>query len=105
MVMLNAISWLDYEKKGKIGVSKHLGDFNKLLRKEGLDSNISNLVSGLSVYCCNSYDASEAKGIKRCVAEGGSLLIAGQAWNWSKKNPGKNYCPDHHFFYHKDFFH
>uniref|UniRef100_A0A8C5PEC3 Peptidase M60 domain-containing protein n=2 Tax=Leptobrachium leishanense TaxID=445787 RepID=A0A8C5PEC3_9ANUR len=89
-VMLNAISWLDYGKKGKIGVNKTLGDFNKLLRKEGLDSNVSNLVSGLSVYCCNSYDASEAEGIKRFVAEGGSLLIAGQAWNWSYKNPDKN---------------
>ncbi|XP_072258092.1 TRPM8 channel-associated factor 2 [Pyxicephalus adspersus] len=84
--ILNAISWLDNGKNGKIGV-KQLGNLLSVLQKEGLPCVASDLIPNLSVYCCNSYSDAEAEKIQQFVAEGGGLLIAGHAWYWSYSNP------------------
>ncbi|XP_073435427.1 TRPM8 channel-associated factor homolog [Dendrobates tinctorius] len=84
---INTISWLDMGRKGKIGVNKELGALANILEKEGLPCVLSELVPGLSVYCCTSYSDMEAEKIQQFVAEGGSLLIAGQSWSWSYSNP------------------
>ncbi|KAG9489718.1 hypothetical protein GDO78_005581 [Eleutherodactylus coqui] len=85
--MLNAISWLDMGRKGKIGVVKQLAGFANTLQTEGFQSVVSNLVPELSVYCCTSYSDAEAEKIQQFVAEGGGLLIAGHAWYWSYSHP------------------
>ncbi|XP_075713741.1 TRPM8 channel-associated factor homolog [Rhinoderma darwinii] len=80
---INAISWLDMGKKGKIGVSNKLKELANVLQNEGLTCEVSDLVQGLSVYCCTSYSDTEGENIQQFVAEGGGLLIAGQSWYWS----------------------
>ncbi|KAM4035794.1 TRPM8 channel-associated factor homolog isoform 2-T2 [Anomaloglossus baeobatrachus] len=85
--IINTISWLDKGRKGKIGVNKELGSLAHLLQKEGLPCVVSDLVPGLSVYCCTSYSDGEAEKIQEFVAEGGSLLIGGHSWYWSYSNP------------------
>ncbi|KAM4035791.1 TRPM8 channel-associated factor homolog [Anomaloglossus baeobatrachus] len=85
--LLNAISWLDKGRQGKIGVIKTLANFTNVLKAEGLQCMESNLASDLSVYCCTSYSDAEAAKIQQFVAEGGGLLIGGHAWYWSYSNP------------------
>ncbi|XP_077120392.1 TRPM8 channel-associated factor homolog [Ranitomeya variabilis] len=84
---LNAISWLDKGRQGKIGAVKKLANFAKVLQAEGLQCVVSNLAPELSVYCCTSSSDAEAEKIQQFVAEGGGLLIAGHAWYWSYSNP------------------
>ncbi|XP_068131982.1 TRPM8 channel-associated factor 2 [Hyperolius riggenbachi] len=83
--ILNAVSWLDMGRKGKIGGK--MGNVISMLQKEGLSCAVSDLTPGLSVYCCTSYSDAEAAKIHQFVAEGGGLLIAGHAWYWSYSNP------------------
>ncbi|XP_073435428.1 TRPM8 channel-associated factor homolog [Dendrobates tinctorius] len=84
---INTVSWLDMGRKGKIGVNKELKTLANILRKEGLPCVVSDLVPGLSVYCCSAYSDGEAEKIQQFVAEGGSLFIGGQSWSWSYSNP------------------
>lgn len=84
---INTIAWLDMGRKGKIGVNKELKDLPQIFQNEGLSCVVSDLVPGLSVYCCTSYSETEAEKIQQFVAEGGSLLIAGHSWYWSYSNP------------------
>ncbi|KAM8973516.1 TRPM8 channel-associated factor 2 [Pelodytes ibericus] len=79
----NAISWLNRKKEGIIGINQKLGKLTELLKKENINCKTTNLVPGLSVYCCDSYCDKEASNIQQFVAEGGGLLIAGHAWYWS----------------------
>ncbi|XP_075129917.1 TRPM8 channel-associated factor homolog [Leptodactylus fuscus] len=84
---INAVSWLSMGKTGKIGVNKELEDLAWILQNEGLPCVVSDLVPGLSIYCCTSYNDEEKEKIQQFVAEGGGLLIAGHAWYWSYSNP------------------
>ncbi|XP_056428950.1 TRPM8 channel-associated factor homolog isoform X2 [Hyla sarda] len=83
----NAISWLDMGRKGKIGVNKEIKNLAHMLQNEGLPCIVSDLVPGLSVYCCPSWNDGETEKIQQFVAEGGGLLIGGQSWYWSYSNP------------------
>ncbi|KAE8605978.1 hypothetical protein XENTR_v10010549 [Xenopus tropicalis] len=87
-LILNAISWLDIGHQRRIAVHDNLRNFAKVLQKENIPCiKVSGIVPKLSVYCCDSYRDTEAKGIHQFVAEGGGLLIAGHAWWWSYQNP------------------
>ncbi|XP_068131981.1 TRPM8 channel-associated factor homolog [Hyperolius riggenbachi] len=85
--ILNVISWLDRDGKKNIGVNKSLRDFYQVLRNQQVPCIISNLDPNLSVYCCTSYSDAEMKELLQFVAEGGGLIMAGQAWYFSYFNP------------------
>ncbi|XP_048680075.2 LOW QUALITY PROTEIN: TRPM8 channel-associated factor 2-like [Caretta caretta] len=88
--ILNAIHWLGAEKKGRIGINPNLKNLHDLLTQRQVVCEISELTDNLSIYCCQSYSDNEAKKIHEFVAEGGGLLIGGQAWWWASQNEGRN---------------
>ncbi|XP_039599748.1 TRPM8 channel-associated factor homolog [Polypterus senegalus] len=90
--MLNAMRWLGATPNGKIGVENYLSSFYKLLKEEQFNCELSDTINDVSVYCCTSYEADE---VLQFVAEGGGLLIAGQCWNWAKKNPDLSELTDY----------
>ncbi|XP_078515288.1 TRPM8 channel-associated factor homolog [Lissotriton helveticus] len=93
--LLNAVSWLDAGRKGKIGMVSDLSGFHEILKANNVASEYSDLIPSLSVYCCKSYSDSEAQKIQEFVAEGGGLLIGGHAWWWAIQNPGQNAVADY----------
>ncbi|XP_074926797.1 TRPM8 channel-associated factor 2-like [Chelonoidis abingdonii] len=88
--ILNAIHWLGAEKRGKTGINPNLKNLHDLLTQRQMVCEISELTDNLSIYCCQSYSDNEAKKIHEFVAEGGGLLIGGQAWWWASENEGQN---------------
>ncbi|XP_078514937.1 TRPM8 channel-associated factor homolog [Lissotriton helveticus] len=93
--LLNAVSWLDAGRKGKIGMVSGLKGLLDLLNENKLPSEISDLIPSLSVYCCQSYSDCEAQKIHEFVAEGGGLLIGGHAWWWARQHPGQYAAADY----------
>ncbi|NXW67955.1 TCAF2 factor, partial [Hirundo rustica] len=87
--LLNAVSWLDAGRKGLVGVDPSLKKLCSLLSQAGVKSQVSQLAGDISVYCCTSYGDREAERIHAFVAEGGGLLVGGQAWYWASQNCGK----------------
>ncbi|XP_008050580.1 TRPM8 channel-associated factor 2 isoform X2 [Carlito syrichta] len=93
--LLNAVRWLARGQTGKIGVNTSLKNLCPLLSKGGLEcSLVSHLTSDSCVYCCVAYSDKEAKQLHEFVAEGGGLLIGGQAWWWASQNPGRSTLAD-----------
>ncbi|XP_059568046.1 TRPM8 channel-associated factor 2 isoform X2 [Myotis daubentonii] len=87
--LLNAVRWLSRGQTGKVGVNTSLENLCALLSKHGLECSLEpHLTNGLAVYCCKAYSDSQAKQLQEFVAEGGGLLIGGQAWWWASQNPG-----------------
>lgn len=87
--LLNAVRWLSRGQTGKVGVNTSLENLCALLSEHGLECSLEpHLTSGLAVYCCKAYSDSQAKQLQEFVAEGGGLLIGGQAWWWASQNPG-----------------
>ncbi|XP_044534921.1 TRPM8 channel-associated factor 2-like [Gracilinanus agilis] len=94
--LCNAIRWLAGGQTGRIGINPNLKNLSSLVAESGLECSIeSHLTTGLSVYCCTAYGDQEAKKIHEFVAEGGGLLIGGQAWWWASQNPGKPAVADY----------
>ncbi|KAG6926358.1 TRPM8 channel-associated factor 2-like [Chelydra serpentina] len=87
--LLNAVHWLDAGRQGLVGVAAHLKGLCSLLSQEGRKYRVSSLTSDMSVYCCPSHSDQEAEKIQAFVAEGGGLLIGGQAWYWASQNQGR----------------
>ncbi|KFP99795.1 Protein FAM115C, partial [Leptosomus discolor] len=87
--LLNAVRWLDAGRKGLVGVDASLKKLCSLLPQEEVKSQVSQLTGDISVYCCSSYGNREAERVHAFVAEGGGLLIGGQAWYWASQNRGK----------------
>ncbi|XP_036616472.1 TRPM8 channel-associated factor 2-like [Trichosurus vulpecula] len=93
--LIKAIRWLKGDQKGRIGVTPKCEHLFHRLTNNGLNCSLeSKLTPDMSVYCCTAYDDSEAKQILEFVAEGGGLLIGGQAWAWSHQNPTKSVLTD-----------
>ncbi|KAM6201276.1 TRPM8 channel-associated factor 2-like [Rhynchocyon petersi] len=87
--LLNAVRWLSREQPGKVGVHTRLKKLCTLLSARGVVCSLESQVSReLRVYCCTAYSAQEARELQEFVAEGGGLLIGGQAWWWASQNPG-----------------
>ncbi|XP_076152847.1 TRPM8 channel-associated factor homolog [Alosa pseudoharengus] len=87
--LINAVLWLDKGRKGLVGVSPKLRGATNLLSRSGLQCQVtdfSDRSDDLSVYVCTSYSDDHCNEIQRFVAEGGGLLIGGQAWYWSTTN-------------------
>ncbi|XP_034877193.1 TRPM8 channel-associated factor 2-like isoform X2 [Mirounga leonina] len=89
--LLNAVRWLARGQMGKLGVNTHLKNLCALLSERGLECSLQpHLTHDLRVYCCVAYSDQEAKQLQEFVAEGGGLLIGGQAWWWASQNPGRS---------------
>ncbi|XP_032955169.1 TRPM8 channel-associated factor 2 isoform X2 [Rhinolophus ferrumequinum] len=89
--LLNAVRWLARGQMDKIGVNPSLKNLHVLLSEHGLQcSLVPHLKDSLGVYCCVAYSDKEAKQLQEFVAEGGGLLIGGQAWWWASQNPGRS---------------
>ncbi|XP_077004643.1 TRPM8 channel-associated factor 2-like isoform X2 [Tamandua tetradactyla] len=87
--LLNAVHWLGRGQSGKVGVNTLLKHLCLLLSEHGLECSLEpHLTSDMCVYCCGAYSDKEAKELREFVAEGGGLLIGGQAWWWASQNPG-----------------
>ncbi|NWU89281.1 TCAF2 factor, partial [Upupa epops] len=87
--LFNAVRWLDAGRKGLVGVDASLKKLCSLLSQEGVKSQVSQLTDNISVYCCSTYSDKEAEKIHAFVAEGGGLLVGGQAWYWASQNRDK----------------
>ncbi|NXP14404.1 TCAF2 factor, partial [Thinocorus orbignyianus] len=85
----NAVRWLDAGRKGLVGVDASVKKLCSLLSQEEVKSQVSQLTDDMSVYCCSSYGSREAERVHAFVAEGGGLLVGGQAWYWASKHCGK----------------
>ncbi|CAI9597564.1 unnamed protein product, partial [Staurois parvus] len=93
-LVLNLISWLDAGRSGKIGIQWSLREMKGFL-EGGFEIQQSEFNKSFSVYCCTSYTDKDAEDMLEFVAEGGGLLIAGQAWYWASVNPGKDVLIDY----------
>uniref|UniRef100_A0A452RGR7 TRPM SLOG domain-containing protein n=1 Tax=Ursus americanus TaxID=9643 RepID=A0A452RGR7_URSAM len=81
--LLNAVRWLAKGQTGKFGVNTGLKNLCALLSEHGLECSLQpHLTPDVRVYCCGAYSDKEAKQLQEFVAEGGGLLIGGQAWWW-----------------------
>uniref|UniRef100_A0A4X2M948 Peptidase M60 domain-containing protein n=1 Tax=Vombatus ursinus TaxID=29139 RepID=A0A4X2M948_VOMUR len=91
LFLINAVRWLKGDQTGRIGVTPECENLFHKLIDNGMNCSLeSNLTADMSVYCCIAYNDSKAKQILEFVAEGGGLLIGGQAWAWSQQNPTKS---------------
>ncbi|EFB18091.1 hypothetical protein PANDA_013533, partial [Ailuropoda melanoleuca] len=89
--LLNAVRWLAKGQTGKFGVNTGLKNLCALLSEHGLECSLQpHLTPDVRVYCCGAYSDKEAKQLQEFVAEGGGLLIGGQAWWWASQNPGRS---------------
>ncbi|XP_046524774.1 TRPM8 channel-associated factor 2-like isoform X2 [Equus quagga] len=89
--LLNAVRWLARGQTGKVGVNTRLKNLCALLSEHGLKCSLEpHLTGDLCVYCSVAYSDKEAKQLQEFVAEGGGLLIGGQAWWWASQNPGRS---------------
>lgn len=86
--LLNAVSWLDAGRKGLVAVDPSLKKLCGLLSQTKVKWRLSQLAGDTSVYCCTSYGDRDAERIHAFVAEGGGLLVGGQAWYWASQNCG-----------------
>uniref|UniRef100_H3DA20 Si:ch211-210b2.2 n=1 Tax=Tetraodon nigroviridis TaxID=99883 RepID=H3DA20_TETNG len=77
----NAIRWLDQGRNGVVGVERRNAVPN--LSKSGFTCENTSFRKDLSVYMGVAYSDSYAKEMQDFVAEGGGLVIGGQAWYWS----------------------
>ncbi|XP_043821121.1 TRPM8 channel-associated factor 2-like isoform X1 [Dromiciops gliroides] len=94
--LCNAVTWLAGGQTGRIGVNPNLKNLCSLVSDTGLKCSLeSHLATDLSVYCCSAYNDQEARKLHEFVAEGGGLLIGGQAWWWASQNPGKPAVADY----------
>ncbi|NXI00520.1 TCAF2 factor, partial [Pachycephala philippinensis] len=87
--LLNAVSWLDAGRKGLVGVDPRLEKLCGLLSQAEVKLQVSQLAGDISVYCCSSYSDRDAERIHAFVAEGGGLLMGGQAWYWASQHSGQ----------------
>uniref|UniRef100_A0A6I8N2Q0 Peptidase M60 domain-containing protein n=1 Tax=Ornithorhynchus anatinus TaxID=9258 RepID=A0A6I8N2Q0_ORNAN len=89
-LLVNAVRWLDDGRGGRVGITSGLEGLCPLLAPSGLACGPGQLDEGLSVFVCKAYSDEEASEIREFVAEGGGLLIGGQAWWWASQNPGQD---------------
>nr|XP_046244501.1 TRPM8 channel-associated factor homolog [Scatophagus argus] len=83
----NAIDWLDQDRKGVIGL---MPTFN--LCRPGLTcEKTKKFRKDLSVFVCSAHINYDVEEIQDFVAEGGGLLISGQAGRWSYRHPWQDF--------------
>ncbi|XP_013870430.1 TRPM8 channel-associated factor homolog [Austrofundulus limnaeus] len=86
----NAFQWLDQGRKGVIG----FGECTKMLPDFEFRSEKTTFKQDLSVYVCTIWNEEDPEKIQNFVAEGGGLVVVGQAWSWANTNPTQNPLQD-----------
>lgn len=89
----NALHWLDQGRQGIVGVDPYHSV--KALEKSGFTVEETEFKAGLSVFVCNSWRDSHIRDMLEFVAEGGGLVLGGQAWTFTQRS-SLNYlteCP------------
>ncbi|MBN3292254.1 TCAF factor, partial [Polypterus senegalus] len=82
--LINAITWLCPTSDAVVGVQTNLTFLSSHLRDAGFKvQSADKFTSNMKVYCMDAYNDSQANELIQFVKNGGSLLIAGQAWHWS----------------------
>uniref|UniRef100_A0AAV2J3V8 Peptidase M60 domain-containing protein n=1 Tax=Knipowitschia caucasica TaxID=637954 RepID=A0AAV2J3V8_KNICA len=89
----NALHWLDEGRQGVVGVFPNLYQA-KVFKEFDLKCEKTELRKDLSVYVCMVYKDEKVEEIQEFVAEGGGLLIAGQAWHWAQNHKGAHFMTD-----------
>ncbi|XP_020500004.1 TRPM8 channel-associated factor homolog [Labrus bergylta] len=92
----NALFWLRGEGSDNpsVGVNKSVKEVADNLSKSSFQSKIVGSFDkslGVGVYVTNAYSVgSDVKDLVAFMKDGGGVLIAGQAWSWSKVHPKEN---------------
>uniref|UniRef100_A0A8C4TBL6 TRPM8 channel-associated factor homolog n=1 Tax=Erpetoichthys calabaricus TaxID=27687 RepID=A0A8C4TBL6_ERPCA len=82
--LINAITWLCPTSNAVVGVHTKLTFLSSHLRGAGFKvQSVDKFTSNMEVYCMDAYNDSQAGELIQFVKNGGSLLIAGQAWHWA----------------------
>uniref|UniRef100_A0A3Q2ZAD0 TRPM8 channel-associated factor homolog n=1 Tax=Kryptolebias marmoratus TaxID=37003 RepID=A0A3Q2ZAD0_KRYMA len=86
----NAFHWLDQGRNGVIG----FGQWANILPNLEFTSEKTTFRQDLSVYVCTVWSEEDPEKIQNFVAEGGGLVVVGQAWSWASRNPALNPLQD-----------
>jgi len=92
VLVRNAVEWVGGAPGASIGAAPGLSALADFLTAEGLTAGIAGTdgLAGLDVFCLessNGYSDAELTAIAQFVADGGGLVVGGQAWWWSYSNP------------------
>lgn len=80
----NALGWLDQGRQGVVGVDPYLSV--TALEKTNFTIEQTEFKAGLSVFVANSWRDSHIREIQQFVAEGGGLVLGGQAWTFVQRS-------------------
>lgn len=89
--VINAIKWLKPTPDAVIGIQADLAFIANNLIYTGDKVQLSDCFSdSMGVYCTSAYDEEHADRLIAFVKQGGGLLIAGEACQWSGDNCGQH---------------
>ncbi|KAJ0004063.1 hypothetical protein NQD34_010277 [Periophthalmus magnuspinnatus] len=80
----NALHWLDQGRQGVVGADPYHA--LTALQKSGLNVEETEFKPGLSVYVCTTWKDTYIREMLEFVAEGGGLVLGGQAWTFIQRS-------------------
>ncbi|XP_023689294.1 TRPM8 channel-associated factor homolog [Paramormyrops kingsleyae] len=91
-VVKNVLAWLNTPSKPTVGIHPACTSFAQSL---SCPNEVGNFQKKMGIYVTDAYSmAGSEKELVSYLKGGGSLLVAGQAWDWAQKNPGQNALRD-----------
>lgn len=86
-LMKNVLTWLrpDTRDAGPVGIQRGL---RAVAENFPIKTELGDFRNGLAIYITDAYSVETcAKDLIAFLKAGGGLIIAGQAWHWSRKHP------------------
>lgn len=91
-VVKNVLAWLKTPSNPTVGIHPACTSFAQSL---SCPKEVGNFHKKMGIYVTDAYSmAGSEKKLVSYLKGGGSLLVAGQAWDWAQKNPGQNALRD-----------